>query len=125
VVQIHLNPNNPKGALFSVVAVVPRDKVSVVENGDKLAIVDPGAAIQRCARSPPTFAAFVSSIIESGADPANQLAVRGPEGARPRALRLPLAGADGRDRDARRQGIGGLEGVMRAERLVSTESLPA
>jgi S-(hydroxymethyl)glutathione synthase len=43
------NRNHPKGALFSVVAVVPRDKVSVVENGDKLAIVDPGAAIQRCA----------------------------------------------------------------------------
>jgi S-(hydroxymethyl)glutathione synthase len=100
----------PKGALFSVVAVVPRDKVSVVENADKLAIVDPGAAIQRYACrgcgvhlygrienrthpfygldfihtelspesgwSPPTFAAFVSSIIESGADPANQSAVR-------------------------------------------------
>jgi S-(hydroxymethyl)glutathione synthase len=57
--------------------VVPRDKVSVVEKGDKLAIADPGAAIQRYARSPPTFAAFISSIIESCADPANQLAVRG------------------------------------------------
>jgi S-(hydroxymethyl)glutathione synthase len=100
----------PKGALFSVVAVVPRDKVSVIGNADKLAIVDPGAVIQRYACkgcgvhmfgriekkdhpfygldfihtelspesgwSAPTFAAFVSSIIESGADPANQGAVR-------------------------------------------------
>ena len=37
----------PKGAQFSVVAVVPREKVSVTENADKLAIVDPGAVIQR------------------------------------------------------------------------------
>ena len=100
----------PKGALFSVVAVVPRDKVSVVENGDKLKIVDPAATIQRHACkecgvhlfgrienakhafygldfihtelspesgwSEPTFAAFVSSIIESGANPANMGAVR-------------------------------------------------
>lgn len=100
----------PKGALFSVVAVVPRDKVNVIENADKLAIVDPGAVIQRYACkgcdvhmfgriekkdhpfygldfihtelspesgwSAPTFAAFVSSIIESGADPSNQGAVR-------------------------------------------------
>ncbi len=100
----------PKGALFSVVAVVPRDKVSVVENGDKLKIVDPAATIQRHACkecgvqmfgrientkhafygldfihselspdsgwSAPTFAAFVSSIIESGANPANMGAVR-------------------------------------------------
>lgn len=94
----------PKGALFSVVAVVPRDKLSVTENADKLAVVDPKATIQRhaCTKcgvhmygrieikghafygldfihselSPdsgwqaPQFAAFVSSIIESGADPA-------------------------------------------------------
>ncbi len=100
----------PTGALFSVVAVAPRDKLSVVENGEKLAIVDPSATIQRYACrdcgihlygrienrahpfygldfvhtelspesgwSPPTFAAFVSSIIESGADPADQPAVR-------------------------------------------------
>ena len=39
----------PKGAVFSVVAVVPRDKLSVAENGDKLAIVDAKAAIQRYA----------------------------------------------------------------------------
>ncbi len=100
----------PAGALFSMVAVVPRDKLSVTENADKLANVDSSAAIQRHACkdcgvhmfgrienskhpfygfdfihtelspqsgwSEPTFAAFVSSIIESGADPANQGAVR-------------------------------------------------
>lgn len=100
----------PKGALFAVIAVVPRDKVSVVENGDKLTIVDPSATIQRHACkvcgvhmfgrientkhpfygldfihtelssesgwSAPGFAAFVSSIIEAGADPANMGAVR-------------------------------------------------
>lgn len=37
----------PEGALFSVVAVVPRDKVSITANGDKLHIVDPASAIQR------------------------------------------------------------------------------
>ena len=101
----------PAAALFAVVAVVPRDKLSVTENADKLAIVDPNAAIQRYAWkgcgvhmygrientkhpfygfdfihtelspeagwSPPGFAGFVSSIIEGGADPANQDAVRG------------------------------------------------
>jgi S-(hydroxymethyl)glutathione synthase len=100
----------PKGALFSVVAVVPRDKVSVTKNADKLAIVDPAATIQRHAckgcgvhmygrientRHPfygldfihtelspqtgwsaPEFAAFVSSIIEAGADPSQMGAVR-------------------------------------------------
>ena len=93
----------PDGAVFSVVAVAPRDKVSVTENGDKLAVVDSKATIQRHAckgcgvhmygriendkhpfygldfihteLSPesgwaaPGFAAFVSSIIESGFDP--------------------------------------------------------
>ena len=39
----------PEGALFSMVAVVPRDKLRVVENGDKLEIVDRSAAIQRYA----------------------------------------------------------------------------
>lgn len=100
----------PKGALFSVVAVVPRDKLSVTKNGDKLAIVDASATIQRHACkgcgvhlygrientkhpfygldfvhtelspqsgwSAPEFAAFVSSIIEAGADPAQMGAVR-------------------------------------------------
>ena len=93
----------PQGANFSVVAVVPRQNVSVTENGDKLAVVDAKATIQRHAckgcgvhmygriendkhpfygldfihteLSPqsgwaaPGFAAFVSSIIESGFDP--------------------------------------------------------
>ncbi|HXZ89078.1 MAG TPA: S-(hydroxymethyl)glutathione synthase [Candidatus Binataceae bacterium] len=100
----------PPGALFSMVAVVPRDKLSVTENAGKLSVVDANAPIQRHAckdcgvhmygrientkhpfygfdfihpeLSPeqgwaePGFAAFVSSIIESGADPANQNAVR-------------------------------------------------
>lgn len=100
----------PKGAPFSVVAVVSKDKVSVTKNGDKLAVVDPSATIQRHACkacgvhlygrientkhpfygldfihtelspqsgwSAPEFAAFVSSIIESGSDPAQMGAVR-------------------------------------------------
>ncbi len=100
----------PKGAMFSVVGVVPRDKVTVVENGDKLKIVDPNAVIQRHACTgcgvhmfgrientkhpfygldfihtelspqagwaPPEFAAFVSSIIESGTKPEMMGAVR-------------------------------------------------
>jgi S-(hydroxymethyl)glutathione synthase len=37
----------PAGALFAMIAVVPRDKVTVTANEDKLAIVDPTAAIQR------------------------------------------------------------------------------
>jgi len=39
----------PDGAVFSQIAVVPRDKVSVVANGHKLQVVDPSAAIQRYA----------------------------------------------------------------------------
>jgi len=108
----------PKGALFSVVAVVPRDKLTVTEHAEKLAIVDPKATIQRhaCTKcgvhmygrientghpfygldfihtelspdqgwSAPQFAAFVSSIIESGTDPAIMGAVR----ARLKALSL-------------------------------------
>jgi S-(hydroxymethyl)glutathione synthase len=100
----------PAGALFSQVAVVPRDKVRVTANGDKLTVVDAKAAIQRHACkscgvhmygridnnkhpfygldfihtelsselgwAPPEFAAFVSSIIESGADPDDMGAVR-------------------------------------------------
>jgi len=41
----------PAGALFSQVAVVPRDNLSVTANGDKLKVVDPGATIQRHACS--------------------------------------------------------------------------
>lgn len=37
----------PAGATFSQIAVVARDKVSVLEHGDKLTVVDPKAAIQR------------------------------------------------------------------------------
>lgn len=99
----------PKGANFSIVAVVPHDKVKVLENGDKLAVVDPSALIQRhaCKQcgvhmygpverdhafkgldfihperfqesgwAPPGFAAFVSSIIESGVNPERMEAVR-------------------------------------------------
>lgn len=99
----------PKGADFSIVAVVPHDKVTVTENGDKLAVVDPSALIQRhaCKQcgvhmygpverehafqgldfihperfqesgwAPPGFAAFVSSIIESGVDPGRMDGIR-------------------------------------------------
>src|SRR6201988_3210116 len=37
----------PAGAVFSVVAVAAHENVSVVENGDKLKVVDPSALIQR------------------------------------------------------------------------------
>jgi S-(hydroxymethyl)glutathione synthase len=101
----------PAGALFSQVAVVPRDKLRVTKNADKLKVVDPNAAIQRHACtgcgvhmygrienakhpfygfdfvhtelsdqdgwSAPEFAAFVSSIIESGARADQMPAVRG------------------------------------------------
>jgi S-(hydroxymethyl)glutathione synthase len=100
----------PAGALFSMVAVVPRDKLAVTRHAEKLAIVNHDAPIQRhackqCgvhmygrienARHPfygldfvhtelspqagwsaPGFAAFVSSIIESGFDPARMAEVR-------------------------------------------------
>jgi S-(hydroxymethyl)glutathione synthase len=90
----------PKGAAFSVVAVVGKDNLSVTSNANKLKIVDPSAAIQRYACTgcgvhlygrienkahpfygldfvhvelskeqgwqEPQFAAFVSSIIETG-----------------------------------------------------------
>jgi S-(hydroxymethyl)glutathione synthase len=39
----------PEGASFSVVAVVPTDSVTVLENGDKLAVVDPSALVLRMA----------------------------------------------------------------------------
>ena len=108
----------PSGALFSQVAVVPRDKLSVTKNAQKLKVVDPSAAIQRYACTgcgvhmygrienknhplygfdfihtelskqdgwaAPEFAAFVSSIIESGADP------KGMDGVRSRLKELKL-----------------------------------
>ncbi len=39
----------PEGALFSQVAVVPRENLNVSANEDKLEIVDPSAAIERYA----------------------------------------------------------------------------
>ena len=39
----------PMGAMFSQVAAVPRDKLRVTKNADKLKIVDTNAAIQRYA----------------------------------------------------------------------------
>ncbi len=90
----------PKGAAFSVVAVVGKDNLSVTSNENKLKVVDASAAIQRHACTAcgvhmygrienkghpfygldfvhvelskdqgwqePQFAAFVSSIIETG-----------------------------------------------------------
>jgi S-(hydroxymethyl)glutathione synthase len=101
----------PQSALFSLVAVVGRDKLKVSSNEHKLNVVDPSAAIQRYACTgcgvhlygrienrnhpffgfdfihpelfreqgwaAPEFAAFVSSIIESGTPPAAMGAVRG------------------------------------------------
>lgn len=100
----------PAGALFAQIAVIPRDRLAVTENGDRLAVVDTTAAIQRYACTgcgvhlygrienkdhafhgldfvhtelsdeegwaAPGFAAFVSSIIEQGHDPADMGAVR-------------------------------------------------
>lgn len=100
----------PAGALFSQVAVIPRDQLSVTKGAEKLKIVDEKAAIQRYACkgcgvhmygrienknhpfygldfvhtelskddgwSAPEFAAFASSIIESGAKPDQMGAVR-------------------------------------------------
>ena len=100
----------PEGATFSQVAVVPRNNVSVAQNGDKLRVVDETAPIQRHAckdcgvhmylrieneahpfygldfvhpelfveegHAAPGFAAYVSSIIESGVDPAEMDNVR-------------------------------------------------
>jgi S-(hydroxymethyl)glutathione synthase len=99
----------PEGASFSVVAVAPTGTVTVVENGDKLAIVDDTALILRHACKvcgthmygpverdhafkglafvhpelfdtpdwpEPGFAAFVSSVIESGVDPSEMDGIR-------------------------------------------------
>ncbi|HKT90748.1 MAG TPA: S-(hydroxymethyl)glutathione synthase [Paraburkholderia sp.] len=100
----------PAGALFSVVGVVPRDKVTVTAHGEKLKVVDDKATILRHACTAcgthlygriekkdhafygldfihtelskdagwdgPGFAAFVSSIIESGTPPSAMADVR-------------------------------------------------
>ncbi len=101
----------PEGALFSQIAVIPKESLSVTANADKLEIVDESAVIQRNACkecgvhmfgrienqdnpfygldfihtelsdetgwSAPEFAAFVSSIIESGFAPDSMAEVRG------------------------------------------------
>lgn len=101
----------PNGSAFSLIAVVPKDKVSVSAHPEKLHIVDSNAAIHRYACkecgvhlygrienhahpfhgldfvhtelseqkgwSQPEFAAFVSSIIEQGADATKMGEVRG------------------------------------------------
>jgi S-(hydroxymethyl)glutathione synthase len=41
----------PAGALFSVIGVIPREKVSVTANGDKLKIINESSTIQRHACS--------------------------------------------------------------------------
>jgi len=99
----------PSGANFSIVAVAPTQSIEVLENSDKLVIVDSSALIQRHACkecgvhmygpverdhpfkglsfihperfeeggwAEPGFAAFVSSIIESGYDPSDMDSVR-------------------------------------------------
>ncbi|MEO9168850.1 MAG: S-(hydroxymethyl)glutathione synthase [Aestuariivirga sp.] len=100
----------PAGAILSIVAVAPSDKVKVLQNGHKLKIVDENALILRHACigcgvhmhgpvrreghafqglsfihtelskdkgwSPPGFAAFVSSVIESGVPPSKMTAIR-------------------------------------------------
>lgn len=100
----------PAGAMFSVVGVVPREKLSVVAHGEKLKVVDEKAPIQRHACTAcgthlygrienkdhpfygldfihtelssdtgwdgPGFAAFVSSVIESGTPPSQMAQVR-------------------------------------------------
>ena len=56
--------------------------------------------------APPGFAAFVSSIIEAGTPPDKMAGdPRPPQGAEARALRLPVAAADGRGRDRDGQGL--------------------
>ena len=41
----------PDGAIFSMIAIVPRDHLAVTANGLKLAVVDPSAVVQRHACS--------------------------------------------------------------------------
>lgn len=101
----------PEGAIFSQVAVVGRDHLTVGENAGKMQVVDASAPIQRHACNTcgthmygrienqdhpfygfdfihtelsdtagfeePRFAAFVSSIIESGTNPDEMDGIRG------------------------------------------------
>lgn len=100
----------PAGAVFSMLAAVPRETVSVTAHEEKLKIVNPDALLHRYAcrdcgvhmygvienpehvfhglafihpeRSQqsgwgkPTFAAFVSSVIESGVSPSDMSRIR-------------------------------------------------
>jgi S-(hydroxymethyl)glutathione synthase len=100
----------PSGALFSLVAVVPKGDLKVTNNESKLKVIDDSAAIKRFACkgcgvhmygridntehpffgldfihtelsvqkgwSAPEFAAFVSSIIETGTNPEDMAAIR-------------------------------------------------
>jgi S-(hydroxymethyl)glutathione synthase len=100
----------PDGSVFSLIAVVGKEKVSVTANNQKLKIVDSNATIQRHACTvcgvhmygrientghafhgldfvhpelfaadgweEPRFAAFVSSIIESGTKPEEMQGIR-------------------------------------------------
>jgi S-(hydroxymethyl)glutathione synthase len=100
----------PDGAIFAMVAMVRRDNVTVLENGDKLQVVDASVAVQRHAcevcgthmygrfenkahplygldlihpelfeepgSAAPEFAAFVSSVIESGVKPKEMPGIR-------------------------------------------------
>ena len=130
----------PKGSLFSQVAVVARDNLSVKANGNKLAIVDPKATIQRYAckecgvhmygrienKGHPLYgfdfihterskriglgAARVRGVRlvdhRVGRQPRQHGRGQGEaEGTEARALRLPVAAADGLHRDANGQGF--------------------
>lgn len=100
----------PAGALFSQIAVVPKDKLKVTDNQNKLRVVDGATAIRRHAckdcgvhmygriddtKHPlfgldfihtelsndkgwavPEFAAFVSSLVETGTKPQDMDAIR-------------------------------------------------
>ncbi|EJD6546860.1 S-(hydroxymethyl)glutathione synthase [Klebsiella pneumoniae] len=100
----------PEGARFSIISVVPREKLQVSANADKLGIVDSNAVIQRHACklckahlygrientnhafygldfvhtelspqtgwSAPGFAAYVSSVIETGTPSSEMDAIR-------------------------------------------------
>jgi S-(hydroxymethyl)glutathione synthase len=102
--------SNPVEVSISAQCVVPRDKLRVTKNADRLKAVDGNAAIQRYACpqcgvhmygrientkhpfygfdfihtelskeqgwAPPEFAAFVSSVIESGTPPSELPAIR-------------------------------------------------
>ncbi len=76
--------------------------------------------------SAPEFAAFVSSVIEFGHQAGSDAGYPSPaEGAAPRAVRLPLAGAHGCDCHPHRQAIRSLEGLRKAPAGRVRGALPA